>query len=607
MPVWRGYPEPTTAGASPAWRPWRCLARRPTSGRVAPVDSALASASALWTEAEHGRLAAQAEPEIRQADLADLVLTLAAWGPVADDRWLDPPPPARARAVAAALLTDLGLLDADGRLTDDGRAALGARHPPSARSAGARRRAVRTGRRRRRAGGGPRRARPARWPAEPPAGGHRGSAGPAPRPRRRRGPGPGRPHPAGRSPPRRTGPVGPAPSTAPAPAPPGRARCWRTPIRTGSGAAAPRRTGRALTGGSCSWTAAASSSAGATGWPARTSSSWPSGRRRRRATTRSRWAPCVQEADVEGRARRPRGDRGRRRLGRPARRRRRPPPGRRRRAGAARRPAGRSTAGCRGRGVARRCPPPGPRPPRRCRSGRALATACPVPPPRRGRRLARRVRRRAARDPRRLARTAPHRLPGGPPTSPASTSAACSAASSAGPNPPTWTGSPRRTSRCRAAHASASTTASIHQSLRCGSRRCSAGPRPRRSPAAACHSSFISCPRRAAPRRSPRTSPASGTGPIARSVPSFEAATPSTPGPTTPRVPNPPEGFADAAEGGGQTRAYARRATSGVPGGRSPRGHDEHGEDHDPPDDLGQVHAATTCPRAPASARCRRR
>ena len=133
MPVWRGCPEPTSAAASPGWRPWRCLARRPTSGRVAPAASARVSASACGPRPSTRRLAAQAEPEIRQADLADLVLTLAAWGPVADERWLDPPP-AAARTVAGALLTDLGLLDGDARLTDDGRAAMAlGTHPRLAR------------------------------------------------------------------------------------------------------------------------------------------------------------------------------------------------------------------------------------------------------------------------------------------------------------------------------------------------------------------------------------------------------------------------------------------------------------------------------------------
>jgi ATP-dependent helicase HrpB len=77
----------------------------------------------LWAEPQTAALAAFDRPEILEADLASLVLDLAEWG-VSDPSslaFLDPPPkPAWDEAVA--LLGDLDGLDADGRLTDEGRA-----------------------------------------------------------------------------------------------------------------------------------------------------------------------------------------------------------------------------------------------------------------------------------------------------------------------------------------------------------------------------------------------------------------------------------------------------------------------------------------------------
>ena len=67
-------------------------------------------------------LAAFAEPEIRSADLAGLLLDCAEWGAI-DPRslsWLDPPPGAAIDA-ARAQLTELEALDADGRITPAGR------------------------------------------------------------------------------------------------------------------------------------------------------------------------------------------------------------------------------------------------------------------------------------------------------------------------------------------------------------------------------------------------------------------------------------------------------------------------------------------------------
>ena len=77
----------------------------------------------LWDEPQTASLAAYSQPEILAADLSGFVLDLAEWG-VADAgslAFLDPPP-AAALAEARALLTELGAIDADGRITDEGRA-----------------------------------------------------------------------------------------------------------------------------------------------------------------------------------------------------------------------------------------------------------------------------------------------------------------------------------------------------------------------------------------------------------------------------------------------------------------------------------------------------
>ncbi|MCP5158206.1 MAG: ATP-dependent helicase HrpB [Gammaproteobacteria bacterium] len=76
----------------------------------------------LWSEAAQRRLRPQRTPEIREADLASLVLDLAQWG-IADPAklaWLDPPPPG-ALAQARTLLTDLEALDEHGHITLAGR------------------------------------------------------------------------------------------------------------------------------------------------------------------------------------------------------------------------------------------------------------------------------------------------------------------------------------------------------------------------------------------------------------------------------------------------------------------------------------------------------
>ena len=76
----------------------------------------------LWEEGQTASLEAYAKPEILAADLSSFLLDLAQWG-VADPAtlaFLDPPPKP-ALNEARALLTELGALDADGRITEEGR------------------------------------------------------------------------------------------------------------------------------------------------------------------------------------------------------------------------------------------------------------------------------------------------------------------------------------------------------------------------------------------------------------------------------------------------------------------------------------------------------
>lgn len=76
----------------------------------------------LWEEAAHPGRPQFDPPEIVDADLASLTLTLAQWG-AGDPRalpWLDPPPEA-ALGAARARLQSLGALDEDNRITPAGR------------------------------------------------------------------------------------------------------------------------------------------------------------------------------------------------------------------------------------------------------------------------------------------------------------------------------------------------------------------------------------------------------------------------------------------------------------------------------------------------------
>nr|WP_221203285.1 ATP-dependent helicase HrpB [Modestobacter versicolor] len=90
----------------------------------------------LWSQAEHDRLPAAAEPEISGADLTGLALELACWGaPDGAGLALPDPPPAAAFTVARETLRRLGAVDDAGRVTPRGRSltAVGA-HPRLARA-----------------------------------------------------------------------------------------------------------------------------------------------------------------------------------------------------------------------------------------------------------------------------------------------------------------------------------------------------------------------------------------------------------------------------------------------------------------------------------------
>ncbi|GAA5118849.1 DEAD/DEAH box helicase [Luteolibacter yonseiensis] len=76
----------------------------------------------LWSEAEHGRRAEFESPEVHRVDLAEAVLLLKAAGvpEVRDFRWFDAPVEL-SLSRAERLLHDLGALDSDRNLTDEGR------------------------------------------------------------------------------------------------------------------------------------------------------------------------------------------------------------------------------------------------------------------------------------------------------------------------------------------------------------------------------------------------------------------------------------------------------------------------------------------------------
>jgi ATP-dependent helicase HrpB len=85
----------------------------------------------LWDEPQTASLSAYTQPEILLADLSSLVLDLAQWGvhDPATLTFLDPPP-APALNEARSLLRELGALDADGRITDEGKSLRALALPP---------------------------------------------------------------------------------------------------------------------------------------------------------------------------------------------------------------------------------------------------------------------------------------------------------------------------------------------------------------------------------------------------------------------------------------------------------------------------------------------
>jgi ATP-dependent helicase HrpB len=91
--------------------------RRGRAGRIAP-----GVCYRLWDEGETRSLEQFLRPEILSADLSSLVLDLAQWG-VSDPEQLTflDSPPRPALAEAKALLRELGAIDADGRITPEGK------------------------------------------------------------------------------------------------------------------------------------------------------------------------------------------------------------------------------------------------------------------------------------------------------------------------------------------------------------------------------------------------------------------------------------------------------------------------------------------------------
>ncbi|MGW2837475.1 ATP-dependent helicase HrpB [Streptomyces sp. NPDC001493] len=108
----RGLSALTTVRASQATG----RQRAGRAGREAP-----GAVYRCWTEAEDGRLARFPAPEIRVADLAAFALRAACWGdPGAVGLALLDPPPAGAMSAAREVLTAVGAVDGDGRVTGRG-------------------------------------------------------------------------------------------------------------------------------------------------------------------------------------------------------------------------------------------------------------------------------------------------------------------------------------------------------------------------------------------------------------------------------------------------------------------------------------------------------
>ncbi|MEV7712905.1 helicase-related protein, partial [Streptomyces sp. NPDC088270] len=108
----RGLSALTTVRASQA----AGRQRAGRAGREAP-----GTVYRCWAQAEDGRLARFPSPEIKVADLAAFALQAACWGdPDASGLALLDPPPAGAMGAAREVLTAVGAVDADGRVTDRG-------------------------------------------------------------------------------------------------------------------------------------------------------------------------------------------------------------------------------------------------------------------------------------------------------------------------------------------------------------------------------------------------------------------------------------------------------------------------------------------------------
>jgi ATP-dependent helicase HrpB len=74
----------------------------------------------LWDEPQTSSLEAFARPEILSADLSSFALDLAAWGSTPEQLAFLDPPARPALTEAKTLLTELGAIDADGRITEEG-------------------------------------------------------------------------------------------------------------------------------------------------------------------------------------------------------------------------------------------------------------------------------------------------------------------------------------------------------------------------------------------------------------------------------------------------------------------------------------------------------
>jgi ATP-dependent helicase HrpB len=75
----------------------------------------------LWDEPQTAALEPYARPEILAADLSSFALDLAAWGSAPEALAFLDPPPRPALTEARVLLAELGAIDGDGRITDEGR------------------------------------------------------------------------------------------------------------------------------------------------------------------------------------------------------------------------------------------------------------------------------------------------------------------------------------------------------------------------------------------------------------------------------------------------------------------------------------------------------